>query len=260
MNFYGGRPRFIHSQPSDKRTLILPDFSGNGNMTPLRNVKTMLSLSLSLVSFIKGYIFIPSSNAQGRWSNIVHTVYLYAILMKSQCLSFCSMTPPQQQLLKSIVFHSSAIATFTWECSLKLDIISSQIIILNFNRFIGHPGCQHMLPHNTVSVNDNRIRLWTVSPFHLAPTHMFSLTMHEKPGSVKHCFRSCGCLQRFSQHCWEICSCYHWPSPTVVTNTTVPSPCSELMDLLVLNDGNRMYGKWSTVAREHRSLPLYEPV
>ncbi len=68
MNFYGGRPRFIHSQPSDKRTLILSDFSGNGIMTPLGNAETTLSLSLSLslVSFVTGYIFIPFSNAQGR--------------------------------------------------------------------------------------------------------------------------------------------------------------------------------------------------
>lgn len=45
MNVCGGRPGFIHIQPSDKRTLILPDFSGNGIMTSLGNVETMLSLS-----------------------------------------------------------------------------------------------------------------------------------------------------------------------------------------------------------------------
>ncbi|PBK87495.1 hypothetical protein ARMGADRAFT_456870 [Armillaria gallica] len=229
----------------------------NGIMTPLGNVET--TLSLSLISFVTGYIFVLFSNAQGRWSNVVHTVCLYAILMKSQRLSFGS-TPPQQQLLKSIAFHSSTIATFTWESSLELDIISSQVDILYFNGFIGRPGCQHMSLRNTVSVNDDHIRPWAVSPFHLALIHMFSLTMRKKPGGAKHCFRSCGSWQRFGLRCWEICSRYHWPSPTMATNTTVLSPCSKLTDLLILNDGNRMYEKQSTAAREHKSLSLYELV
>ncbi len=90
------------------------------------------------------------------------SICLYTILMKSQHLSFGS-TPPQQQLFKSITFHSLTIAMFTWESSLELDIISSQVDILYFNGFIGHPGCQHMLPCNTVSVNDD---LFTYRQYH----------------------------------------------------------------------------------------------
>ncbi|KAK0243641.1 hypothetical protein EDD85DRAFT_944970 [Armillaria nabsnona] len=91
---------------------------------------------------------------------------------------------PATATLKSIVFHSSTIATFTWESSIELEIIPGQAIILDLSKFIGHPGYQHMVPCNPKSVNDDHIQTWMVSSSHLMPTNAFSLTMHEKPSGA----------------------------------------------------------------------------
>ncbi|KAK0435785.1 hypothetical protein EV421DRAFT_1985867 [Armillaria borealis] len=180
MNIRGGRPGFIRVRPSDKRTLILPDFSGNP--TPLA--------SLTLVSFTTGdvlYVTDAQKNMflQDRLTTIHVTGYIFVrdALSSAPVLRF-NDDSPATATLKSIVLHSSTITTFTWESLVELDIIPGQAIILDFSGFIGHPGYQHMAPRNPTSVNDDRIRTWTVSSSHLALTNAFLLTMHEKPGGA----------------------------------------------------------------------------
>ncbi|KAK0435710.1 hypothetical protein EV421DRAFT_1908411 [Armillaria borealis] len=68
---------------------------------------------------------------------------------------------PATATLKSIVLHSSTIATCTWEHSLELDIIHDQAIIHDLLVFMGSPAYQHVAPRNPTSVNDDRIRAWT---------------------------------------------------------------------------------------------------
>ncbi|KAK0434736.1 hypothetical protein EV421DRAFT_1740745 [Armillaria borealis] len=140
MNVCGGRPGFIHIQPSDKRTLILPDFSGNGIMTSLGNVETMLSLSrVSFATDIYSYEMLRLVQ-QCPGTMVQRSPYS----LPNQRLSFGSATHPEQQLLKSIAFHSSTIATFTWESSLELNIISSQAVVQGANTCRGVTQCLSM--------------------------------------------------------------------------------------------------------------------
>ncbi|KAK0243642.1 hypothetical protein EDD85DRAFT_804706 [Armillaria nabsnona] len=223
MNIRGGRPGFVRVRPSDKRTLVLPDFSGNRIMTSLGNVEATPLASLTLISFTTGDILYVTGRAQNhigpdaqkimflqdRLTTIHVTGYIFvrdALPVRQRPGTTVQRSPysppvrylveesapvlrfdddsPATATLKSIFLHSSTIATFTWESSVELDIIPGQAIILDFSGFIGHPGYQHMAPRNPTSVNDDRIRTWTVSSSHLAPTNTFSLTMREKPGGT----------------------------------------------------------------------------
>ncbi|KAK0202267.1 hypothetical protein DFS33DRAFT_1375582 [Desarmillaria ectypa] len=223
MNIRGGRPGFIRVRPSDNRTLVLPDFSGNRIMTSLGNVEATPLASLTLISFTTGDILYVTGRAQNhvgsdaqkimflqdRLTTIYVTGYIFvrdALPVRQRpgtSVQRSPYSPPVRHLveesapilrfdedspaiatLKNIVLHSSTIATFTWESSRKLDIIPGQAIILDFSGFIGHPGYQHMAAGNPTSVNDDRIRTWTVSSTHLTPTCTFSLTMREKPGGA----------------------------------------------------------------------------
>jgi hypothetical protein len=110
-----------------------------------------------------------------------------------------------QALLKSVVLHSSNIATFAWQLSSATQSSSScdvpesphvsirpgQAVILDFTPFLGQPGYQHMAPLKPTAVNDDRIRTWTVSlssnwgkdSLQDSP-QIFELTMREKPGGA----------------------------------------------------------------------------
>ncbi|KAK0457547.1 uncharacterized protein EV420DRAFT_502383 [Desarmillaria tabescens] len=223
MNIRGGRPGFIRVRPSDKRTLVLPDFSGNRIMTSLGNVEATPLASLTLISFTTGDILYVTGRAQNHigpdaqkimfLQDRLTTIYVTGCIFVRDALPVrqrpgtsvqrSPYSPPVRYLieesapilrfddespataaLKSIILHSSTIATFTWQSSRELDIVPGQAIILDFSGFIGHPGYQHMAPGNPTSVNDDRIRTWTVSSTHLAPTRTFSLTLREKPGGA----------------------------------------------------------------------------
>lgn len=88
--------------------------------------------------------------------------------------------------LARIKLLSHDLATFTWETSRPVVIRPGQTAILDFTDLIGTPKYAHMAPYNPTSVNDDRIRTWTVSSAHLSPegTTSFDLTMREKPGGV----------------------------------------------------------------------------
>ncbi|SJL04308.1 uncharacterized protein ARMOST_07671 [Armillaria ostoyae] len=200
MNIRGGRPGFVRVRPSDKRTLVLPDFSGNRIMTSFGNVEATPLASLTLVSFTTGDVLYVTGRAQNhigpdaqkimflqdRLTTIHVTGYIFvrdALPVRQRpgtSVQRSSYRPPVRYrveepapvlrfdddspttaTLKSIVLHSSTIATLTWKSSVELKIISGQAIILDFSGFIGHPGYQHMAPRNPTSVNDDRIRTWT---------------------------------------------------------------------------------------------------
>lgn len=222
MNIRGGRPGFVRVRPSDKRTLVLPDFSGNRFMTSLGNVEATPLASLTLISFTTGEILYVTGQAenhiggdaqkimfqQDRLTTIHVTGYIFVkdalpvrqrpgtnverspysppvryLAEESAPVLRFDETSPAIATLKSIILRSPTIATFTWESSVELDIVPGQAMILDLSGFIGRPGYQHM-SRNPTSVNDDRIRTWTVSSSHLAPTKTFSLTMREKPGGA----------------------------------------------------------------------------
>lgn len=65
--------------------------------------------------------------------------------------------------LARIEVHSNDIATFTFESPTHVDIVPGQTAILDFKSFVGALPYQHMATENPASVNDDRIRTWTIS-------------------------------------------------------------------------------------------------
>ncbi len=89
--------------------------------------------------------------------------------------------------LKSIDILSPTLATFTFETSQPVHVIPGQSAIIDFTDFIGAGGYQHLtMPGYEASVNDDRIRTWTISSAHTDPegTRRFDLTMRLKPGGL----------------------------------------------------------------------------
>ncbi len=88
--------------------------------------------------------------------------------------------------LSSIELHSNELATFTWDTCKPIHILPGQTAILDMTDLVGARQYAHMAAYNPTSVNDDRIRTWTVSSVHLSPegTKTFSLTMRQKPGGV----------------------------------------------------------------------------
>ncbi|KAG7089461.1 hypothetical protein E1B28_011146 [Marasmius oreades] len=86
--------------------------------------------------------------------------------------------------LASIELHSPTVATFTWEASKELDIKPGQAIILDLKPFLGSLKYQHMSPSKPTSVNDDRIRTWTVSSANSSNKRTFDTTMKLKEGGA----------------------------------------------------------------------------
>ena len=83
--------------------------------------------------------------------------------------------------LISIDLHSPTVATFTWETPDAVNISAGQAAVMDLMPLLGPVPYQHMASHNPTSINDDRIRTWTVSK-HSGST--FSLTMRHKPGGA----------------------------------------------------------------------------
>lgn len=223
MNHRGGRPGFIRVRPSDGRTIVLPDFSGNRIMTSLGNIEATPLASLTFVNFTTGDVLYVTGNATnlvGPESQVImpfqntltkiyvtgYTLILDALPCREDPASTIQPSPysppirflaeekpsslfntgktPMATLL-SIDMHSATIATFTWESSEELVINPGQCVILDFTTLFGSREYQHMAPTRPSSVNDDFIRTWTVSSAAKErKTRMFSLTMREKPGGT----------------------------------------------------------------------------
>ncbi|KAG6898490.1 hypothetical protein C0993_006471 [Termitomyces sp. T159_Od127] len=220
MNQRGGRKGFIRVLPSDGRTIVIPDFSGNRFMTSLGNIEATPLASLTFISFSDGsilYLTGVASNLIGvaaqrvmprHTVNALTTIYVTGFTLVSDALPVrqrlgstpisSPYSPPVRflaeepgvttridgatVLLTQIQIHSPTIATFSWTSSQSLNILPGQAAILDFTPLLGARGYQHMAPFQPTSVNDDRIRTWTVSS--ISTDGKFSLTMREKPGGV----------------------------------------------------------------------------
>ncbi|PPR00315.1 hypothetical protein CVT24_004602 [Panaeolus cyanescens] len=223
MNHRGGRPGFIRVR-KDKRTVVLPDFSGNRIMTSLGNVEATPYASLTFVSFTTGDILYVTGTAknyfgddaraimplQDSLTEIYVTGYTYVrdalpvrekpniqaqpspysppvkYLAEENAPSkiFTSSDQPTA-LLSSIDLHNDDIATFRWELSSALAIKPGQAIILDLSPLLGSRHYQHMAPLKPSSVNDDFIRTWTVSSFSGDEmSNEVAVTMRHKPGGT----------------------------------------------------------------------------
>ena len=82
--------------------------------------------------------------------------------------------------------HSHDLATFTFETNKPIHFKPGQTAILDFTDLVGEKKYAHMAPLKPTSVNDDRIRTWTISSADITPdgTKTFDLTMREKPGGL----------------------------------------------------------------------------
>jgi hypothetical protein len=64
MNVRSGSPGFVRVSPSDGRTLILPDYSGNGFFSSLGNIEASRSVGVTIVSFTPGDILYTTGLAE----------------------------------------------------------------------------------------------------------------------------------------------------------------------------------------------------
>ncbi|KAG6832531.1 hypothetical protein H0H92_000160 [Tricholoma furcatifolium] len=223
MNQRGGRKGFIRVSPSDGRTVVLPDFSGNRFMTSLGNIEATPLASLTFISFTNGsvlYLTGLAANLIGAAAqhlmplhsqNAVTTIYITGFTLVDDALPVrqrpgftpkpSPYNPPVRflaeepgtvvrmddatALLTKISMHTETLATFTWVPSTRLAITPGQAAILDFTPLLGAQKYQHMAAERPTSVNDDRIRTWTVSSTSTTnEAHSFSLTMREKPGGV----------------------------------------------------------------------------
>ncbi|KAF8909783.1 hypothetical protein CPB84DRAFT_1812978 [Gymnopilus junonius] len=203
MNHRGGRVGFTRVKPSDGRTVILPDFSGNRFMTSLGNVEATPLASLTYISFTTGDILYLSGEAKNLYGSDARAVMPLQDMLTEIYVTgytfvrdaFPARVPPgykiqpspysppvkilaeeesqnshlfrdneqPKALLASITIHAPTIATFEWESSVPLHINPGQAIIMSFSSLLGSRQYQHMAPRKPSSVNDDFIRTWTVS-------------------------------------------------------------------------------------------------
>ncbi|KAI0344408.1 hypothetical protein BDW22DRAFT_1371479 [Trametopsis cervina] len=224
-NQRGGRPGFIRVKPSDGRTIVLPDFSGNRLLTSLGNIEATPLASYTFVNFVTGDILYLTGDARvlvGQEAqavmprqNALTELYPTGFVLVRDALPVrqrpgteperSPYSPPIRLLaeespdgasmlfdknsvatLVRVQMHSSDLATFTWETSRAVHVRPGQTAVLDFSELVGAPRYAHMAPTNPTSVNDDRIRTWTISSAHLSPegTKTFDLTMREKPGGT----------------------------------------------------------------------------
>ncbi|EMD40144.1 hypothetical protein CERSUDRAFT_104002 [Gelatoporia subvermispora B] len=222
-NARGGRAGFIRVR-NDHKTIIVPDFSGNRLLSSLGNIETTPVASLTFVDFETGDILYvtgaarnivgPEAQAIMPRQNVLTAVAVTGYVFVRDALPVrqrpgteverSPYSPPVRLLaeedvsgskyfdedvsatLTSIDIHSRDLATFCWETSQVVHIKPGQTAILDFTPLLGAQKYQHMAALNPSSVNDDRIRTWTVSSAHLSPdgTKTFALTMREKPGGA----------------------------------------------------------------------------
>ncbi|KAL4894286.1 hypothetical protein BDV59DRAFT_192627 [Aspergillus ambiguus] len=227
MNARSGLPGFIRVSPSDGRTVVVPDYSGNRFMSSLGNIEASGLVGLTIVSFTTGDILYLTGTAK----NLVGQPAL-EVMTRHAALTSVNVTgfvfvrdalPVRQQdgtpverspyspkvkylveetgaqsrdskehkaKLQEAVQVSSDLAVFKFQVISKpgvggLRIRPGQAIVLDFMDWIGPPQYQHMEDSAPHSINDDRVRTWTVSSAHEERNATcFELTMREMKGGA----------------------------------------------------------------------------
>ncbi|KAJ5898770.1 hypothetical protein N7495_003514 [Penicillium taxi] len=227
MNARSGLPGFIRVSPSDGRTIVIPDYSGNRFVSSLGNIESSGLVGLTIMSFTTGDILYLTGTAK----NVVGPPAL-KIMVRHSSVTSVNVTgftfvrdafPVRQQagtsperspyspkvkylleeagskiggsqqhraLLEEAVQLSSDLAVFKFKVKSTpgaddLKIRPGQAIVLDFMDWIGPPQYQHMANSTPGSINDDRVRTWTVSSAHEnEKATRFELTMREAKGGT----------------------------------------------------------------------------
>ncbi|KAI0263914.1 hypothetical protein BC834DRAFT_826940 [Gloeopeniophorella convolvens] len=227
----GGRPGFMRVCPSDGRTIVLPDFTGNQLITSLgwgdEEARDTLLIALTIVSFTTGDVLYITGAAQRLFGDDA-----CAVMPQQNTLTMLATTgavlvrsalplreqpgstpmrnpysPPVRPLaeegagtpacsaplrLARVCVHSTDLATFEWELPpghAGVRIAPGQAAVLDLAPLAETDT-------STDAANDDRVRTWTVSSAHDAPTRAFALTIRHKQGGLMS-----GALFRIAQGC-----------------------------------------------------------
>ncbi|KEF51690.1 uncharacterized protein A1O9_12325 [Exophiala aquamarina CBS 119918] len=222
MNARSGLPGFTRVRPSDGRTVVLPDYSGNRFLMSLGNVESAGLVGLTIVSFTTGEVLYLTGQAQvlvGDPAFKIMTRQPSITLMETTGFTLVRDALPVRQepgteverspyspkvkylceeeaglagtsggykvQLVSALQYADDIATLRFKVlpkngSTGLIIQPGQAIVLDFMDWIGPPVYRHMADGKPESLNDDRVRTWTVSSAHEnQSTTWFELTMRE---------------------------------------------------------------------------------
>ncbi|KAB8224314.1 hypothetical protein BDV33DRAFT_188289 [Aspergillus novoparasiticus] len=227
MNARSGLPGFIRVSPSDGRTVVVPDYSGNRFMSTLGNIETSGMVGLTIVSFTTGDILYLTGTAKTLIGplalevmtrhtaltsvNVTGFVFVRDALPVRQQDGTPVERSPYSPKIKYLVEETGAqsrdnkehkaklqeavqvspdLAVFKFQVISKpgagdLRIRPGQAIVLDFMDWIGPPQYQHMQDTAPNSINDDRVRTWTVSSAHEERNATcFELTMREMKGGA----------------------------------------------------------------------------
>ncbi|GFN20961.1 hypothetical protein AtubIFM55763_006076 [Aspergillus tubingensis] len=227
MNSRGGFPGFLRVRPSDRRSVVLPDYSGNRFMNSLGNIESSGLAGFTIISFTTGDILYLTGTARNyvgpsaleimsRHATITvlsttgFTLVRNALPVRQRKGSEVGRSPytpkvkylveegqadaggaqGHKAMLEKGMQMSDDLAIFRFEVISKGDvqplrIRPGQAIVLDFMDWIGPPPYQHMADSAPGSINDDRVRTWTVSSAHEdTDVAWFEITMREMKGGV----------------------------------------------------------------------------
>lgn len=229
MNSRGGLPGFVRVKPSDGKTVVIPDYSGNRFLMSLGNIESSHLASMTIVDFVTGSILCITGTAQvlvGESATNLMARQACLLTIETTGYTFIENALPFRQApeteperssyspkvkylvdepealsaafssghkaqLTSAVQLSSDIAVFGFDLKTKegtagLKIRPGQAVVLDFMDWIGPPQYKHMANDKPESINDDRVRTWTVSSAHEGDEGVtyFEMTMREMQGGA----------------------------------------------------------------------------
>ncbi|KAH8819357.1 hypothetical protein F5884DRAFT_839420 [Xylogone sp. PMI_703] len=227
MNARGGLPGFIRVSPTDGRTVVVPEFSGNRFVSSLGNIESSGVAGLTIVSFTTGDILYITGSAK-----VLVGPPAFKIMPRQACLTSVTTTgfkfirnalpvrqepgsdvgrSPYSPKIKYLYDEPESKATASSGhkarligatpfgpdiATLRFAVVSKpgleglkirpgQAIVLDFMDWIGPPVYRHMANEAPGSINDDRVRTWTVSSAHEGhDITWFELTMREMKGGA----------------------------------------------------------------------------
>ncbi|BCR99700.1 putative oxidoreductase, FAD-binding [Aspergillus luchuensis] len=227
MNSRGGFPGFLRVRPSDRRSIVLPDYSGNRFMSSLGNIESSGLAGFTIISFTTGDILYLTGTARNLVGlSALEMMFRHAAVTVLETTGFTLVrnalplrqrngsevgrspyTPKVKYLveeggtygggmqghkavLETGMQLSNDLAVFRFKVVSEsgvqpLRLRPGQAIVLDFMDWIGPPQYQHMADSAPGSINDDRVRTWTVSSAHEGiDVTWFELTMREMKGGV----------------------------------------------------------------------------
>lgn len=229
MNSRGGLPGFIRVMPSDGRTLVVPDYSGNRFLMSLGNIEANESAGMTFVCFKTGDVLYLTGNAKvlvGQEAQDIMPRQACVVTMQTTGYTFVKDAMPVRQrpgtavepspyspkikyladepeavaasaagrkarvVAATQLEHDLAVFRFAVDNSKNataepLRIRPGQAVVLDFMDWVGPPTYRHMANDAPGSINDDRVRTWTVSSAHEGQdASWFEMTMREMPSGA----------------------------------------------------------------------------